>query len=112
MEKKFLINDIRDPYVTMSKSFISLQKAAISSNSCAIKDCNATENIEVHHMRPLFRNVDNNNKTTIKNKSKIISGRRAIESSQNRKQIPLCHKHHNDWHNNCLSKSDLKPEWQ
>ena len=111
MEKDFLIRDIKDPYIAISKSFINLQKAAISTHSCAVKNCNETQNIEVHHMRKLHRNVDKNNRAIIKNKSKKLSGLRAIESALNRKQIPFCSKHHDDWHNGNLSKYDLKDEW-
>jgi hypothetical protein len=95
----------------MYRSFINLQKAARSAHNCAIKNCNETENIEVHHIRKLYRNVDKNNRVIVKNKSRKISGLRAIESSLKRKQIPLCPKHHRDWHNGNLSKSDLKDEW-
>jgi hypothetical protein len=63
-------------------------------------------------MRKLYRSVDKNNRVIVKNKSKKISGLRAIDSSLNRKQIPLCLKHHDDWHAGILTKSDLKDEWR
>ena len=111
MKKDFLVTDIKDPYIAISKSFINLQKAAISAYSCAVIGCYETKNIEVHHMRKLYRNVDKNNRAIIKNKSKKLSGLRAIESALNRKQMPFCRKHHLDWHNGNLSKSDIKAEW-
>jgi group II intron reverse transcriptase/maturase len=111
IKKEFLIKGIRDPYGPLSKTYISLQKAAITAHQCAIKNCNETDNIEVHHIRKLYRSTDRFGRIIVKGKAKKLSGLSAIESSLKRKQIPLCPKHHKDWHNNIISKTDLKNEW-
>jgi hypothetical protein len=111
LQKKFLINPTTDPFEHLFKTFISLQKAAISSESCAIVDCPNTD-IEVHHVRKLYRNVDKNNQIIIKGRGKTLRGTKAIGSGLNRKQIPLCSKHHKDWHQGILNKSHFKEKWK
>jgi hypothetical protein len=111
IKKEFLINEIRDPYQSITKTYISLQKAAITAHQCAVKNCNETKNIEVHHIRKLYRNIDRFGRVVVKGKIKKLSGCSVIESSLKRKQIPLCPKHHKNWHNNMISKSELKDEW-
>lgn len=111
LKKNFLVKDIRNPYNELTKSYLSLQRAAISANKCAVKNCNVIDNIEVHHVRKLYRNVDKTGKIVIQGKAKKLSSRLAIESTLKRKQIPLCPKHHKDWHNGILSKTDLDEQW-
>ena len=111
LQKKFLINPTTDPFEYLSRTFISLQKAAISSKSCAIIGCLSTD-IEVHHIRKLHRNIDKNNQIIIKGRAKTLRGTKAIDSGLNRKQIPLCSKHHKNWHSGLLNKSHLKEEWK
>lgn len=107
LQKNFLINPAIDPFEHLFKTFVSLQKAAISSESCAIVDCPETD-IEVHHVRKLYRSVNKNNQIIIKGKAKTLRGIKAINLGLNRKQIPLCSKHHKDWHRGVLNKSHLK----
>jgi group II intron reverse transcriptase/maturase len=111
LKKEFLCKELRDPYANLSRSYISLQRAAISANVCAVKDCNETDNIEVHHIRKLFRNVDRSGRVIIQGKANKLSGRLAMESSLKRKQIPLCPRHHKDWHKEIISKIDLNEQW-
>jgi hypothetical protein len=106
MKKDFLISNIKNPYEALSKSFINFQKAAISAHECAIKGCNETENIEVHHIRQLHRSKDKNNRIIVNGKSKKLSGTHAIASALKRKQIPLCRKHYVDWHKGNFFKSN------
>jgi hypothetical protein len=110
-QKEFLCKGLRDPYINLNKSFISLQRAAISANACAVKNCQETSNIEVHHIRKLFRSVDNSGIVLVKGRTKKLFGQLAVESSLKRKQIPFCPKHHKDWHNGLITKTDLDKQW-
>jgi len=111
LKKNFLSKDLRDPYSNLTKSYMSLQRAAISANECAVKNCTETDNIEVHHIRKLFRNIDKTGKVVIQGRAKKLSGRIAAESALKRKQIPFCPKHHKDWHNGIICKTDLDEPW-
>ena len=113
LKKDFLSKseDLRDPYAELNKSYMSLQRAAISANKCAVKNCNETDNIEVHHIRKLFRNIDKTGRVVVQGKVKKLSGRLAVESGLKRKQIPFCTKHHQDWHKGIISSKDLDEQW-
>ena len=63
--------------------------------NCAVKDCFESENIEVHHIRRLHRKVESDGSISVLNvKGERVKGLAAILRTLNRKQIPLCHKHH------------------
>jgi group II intron reverse transcriptase/maturase len=111
LKKDFLSKNLRNPYSELTKSYISLQRAAISANKCAVKDCNESNNIEVHHVRKLFRSIDKTGKVIVQGKAKKLSGRLAVESALKRKQIPFCPKHHKDWHKGIISSIDLDEPW-
>lgn len=111
LKKDFLSKNLRNPYSNLTKSYISLQRAAISANKCAVKNCAETDNIEVHYVRKLFRNIDRTGKVVIQGRAKKLSGQLAMESALKRKQIPFCPKHHKDWHNGVISKIDLDEPW-
>lgn len=111
LKKDFLSKNIRNPYSELNKSYMNLQRAAISANQCAVKNCNEIDNIEVHHVRKLFRNIDKTGKVVVQGKVKKLSGRLAIESALKRKQIPFCPKHHKDWHKRIISNTDLDKPW-
>ena len=111
LKKDFLSKDVRNPYSELYKSYVNLQRAAISANQCAVKNCNEVNNIEVHHVRKLFRNIDKTGNVVVQGKVKKLSGRIAIESALKRKQIPFCPKHHKDWHREIISNIDLKEPW-
>ena len=108
LKKDYLSKDLKNPYSELTKSYLSLQRAAISANKCAVKGCNENDNIEVHHVRKLFRNVDQTGKVVIQGKVKKLSNRLGAESALKRKQIPLCPKHHKDWHKGIISNIDLE----
>ena len=111
LKKDFLSNDLKDPYDNLTRSYKSLQRAAISVNKCAVKNCVEINNIEVHHVRKLFRKRDKTGNVTIQGRAKKLSGRFAVESALKRKQIPFCPKHHKDWHNGSISIKDLGEPW-
>lgn len=61
---------------------------------CAVLGCNNSD-IEIHHERKLARRYEEGNKTTILNRrGRRIRGLSALMSAMNRKQLPLCKKHH------------------
>jgi len=108
MKKEFLIKKIQDPYKSMSKTYIDLQKATISIHHCTIKICNETKKIKLHHTRKLFRNIDKFEKIIIESEAKKLSSRLSIKSSLKRKQIPLCSKHCKDLHNQIIFRIHIK----
>ena len=62
---------------------------------CSVEGCNETESIEVHHIVRLHRKVDSDGGTSvIDRKGKRVKGLPAILTMLNRKQLPLCRKHH------------------
>jgi Type II intron maturase len=65
LKKDFLSKDLWDSYSNLTKSYISLQRAAISAKECTVKNCTDTNNIEMYHVRKLFRNVDKTGKIVI-----------------------------------------------
>lgn len=93
INKEYLVKSVKDPYSKIHRTYLSLQNAAISRHECAIKDCVENTNIEVHHVRKLFRNTYNGI-TVVKGKGVKLKGIQAIESALKRKQVPLCNKHH------------------
>ena len=111
LKKDFLSKDLKNPYSELTKSYLSLQRAAISANKCAVKGCNENDNIEVHHVRKLFRNVDKTGKVIIQGKAKKLSCRLGVESALKRKQVPFCPKHHKDWHKGIISNINLEEPW-
>jgi Type II intron maturase/Reverse transcriptase (RNA-dependent DNA polymerase) len=65
---------------------------------CCVTDCHETEGIEVHHIRRLHRRVNKNGMISVLSRDgKRVTGLAAVLTSLNRKQIPLCHKHHLDF---------------
>ena len=71
---------------------------ALFAKKCAVSGCMNT-NIQMHHVRSLRRVRYGSALESIKSKSKRIKRKYAkVESSLNRKQIPLCTKHQQQWH--------------
>jgi hypothetical protein len=64
---------------------------------CAVQDC-GNGDVQIHHIRRLGqrKSLDSAGKTTtvISRSGKRIKGLAAIMSAMNRKQLPLCPKHH------------------
>jgi len=75
IKQEFLRNLNKDNRIDtlLKKSFVSLIKENILFKNCAICGCSNTD-IEVHHVRQLYRNVDNNNRLIVKGKVKILKG--------------------------------------
>jgi hypothetical protein len=63
---------------------------------CSVKGCEATENIQVHHIKALQRSTSNKDgtKSFLDIKGKRVSGIPAVLTMLRRKQLPLCSKHH------------------
>lgn len=75
---------------------LSLPKVLYSA--CAVRGCDAPQ-IEVHHIRKLERRTAGYLVESVKTrKGKRAKGLNKIESALTRKQIPLCHEHHMEWH--------------
>lgn len=71
---------------------------ALFAKKCAVSDCTNTD-IQVHHVRSLRRVRHGYALESIKSKGKRIKREYAkVESALNRKQIPLCTEHHQQWH--------------
>jgi hypothetical protein len=64
---------------------------------CAVNDCPNTD-IEVHHMKRLFRKTSGDRGTSILNdKGRRVTGTSTVLSAMNRQQLPLCRDHHLDF---------------
>lgn len=67
-------------------------------DGCCVEGCNATSNIEVHHISRLHRRVHKDGKISVLDrKGRRVKGLPAVLTSINRKQLPLCHGHHLDF---------------
>jgi hypothetical protein len=74
---------------------------------CSVLNCSETNNIEVHHIRALERHVNKDGVRTVVNKQGKRVKRLAAELiSLNRKQIPLCSKHHLEFEKGIFSQLD------
>jgi len=101
LSKKFLMSP-KDYTTTLKRTYISFSRNEIYKNICAVTSCNETTNIEIHHVRRLFRDLyfdPHSKKSSFRVKSakgKTLEGQEALNSALKRKQIPLCSKHHKD----------------
>jgi retron-type reverse transcriptase len=74
---------------------------------CSVTDCLESENIEVHHIRRLYRKVNNDGIISVLDmKGNRVTGLAAVLTSINRKQIPLCRKHHLEFESGVFSPLD------
>jgi hypothetical protein len=75
LKKEFLQDLNKDDHINtlLKKSFVSLTIENILFEKCAIHGCSNTD-IEIHHARQLYRNVDNNNRIIVKGKVKFLKG--------------------------------------
>ena len=65
------------------------------------------KSIEVHYIARLHRKVDSDNTTSvIDRKGKPVKGLLAILTMLNRKQLPLCRKHHLEFEKRIFSNLD------
>lgn len=72
-------------------------------SQCSVQRCLNTD-IQIHHERRLHRKKLGENKFTIVNKhGRRVQGLAALASATNRKQLPLCSKHHIEFENGIFS---------
>lgn len=95
-------NDLEKPIIKLSIPKV------LFADECAVQGCD-NRDIEVHHVRALSRKRAGYKIESIKNYGKRISGLAMIESALTRKQIPLCKKHHAEWHK--LTKNQLEKKY-
>jgi retron-type reverse transcriptase len=75
-------------------------------SQCSVLGCSNTD-IQIHHVRKLHRKHFKENKFTIVNKhGRRIQGFSALLSAINRKQLPLCTKHHLEFEKGNFSNLD------
>jgi len=75
-------------------------------SQCSVLGCSNTD-IQIHHVRKLHRKHFGENKFTIVNKhGRRIQGFAALLSAINRKQLPLCSKHHSEFEKGNFSNLD------
>jgi group II intron reverse transcriptase/maturase len=78
---------------------------------CAVDGCDNT-NIEWHHVHKLSRMKDHFGRVSVMTrKGRRVSGTDAFRVALNRKQIPLCKKHHMDLHHKRISFEDFNWEY-
>lgn len=63
-KKKFL-TFVTDPYIKLNYIYRSFSCTNIFNNECAIVDCLVKENIEIHHIKKLYRNINYSGCTTV-----------------------------------------------
>ena len=77
---------------------------------CAVKGCQNSK-IEWHHVNKLSCMKDHlKNISVISRKGRRVTGIEAFKVVFNRKQIPLCGKHHDDLHNQKIAFQDI--DWE
>lgn len=105
LTKTYLVNCENKPHDRLKKTWITTQSVDFFFYACAVEGCRNTD-IELHHLRNLYRDVSNNI-TIIQGRKKKLYGWQAIYSAQKAKQLPLCSKHHKMLHSNKLKISDI-----
>ena len=74
-----------------------------------LKKIHFCNDIEIHHVKKLYRKVDNLGQvSTLNRKKKRVKGLAAIFSANNRKQLPLCKKHHREFEFDKYSPLDME----
>jgi retron-type reverse transcriptase len=74
---------------------------------CSVEGCNETESIEIHHIARLHRKVNSDGSTSVVDrKGRRVKGLPAILTMLNRKQLPLCRKHHLEFEKGIFSNLD------
>ena len=96
------LGDLDKPLVKLSIPKV------LFAGKCAVFDCTNTD-IEVHHVRSLRRTKKGCAVESIKSGNKTLKGSAMVESALSRKQIPLCRKHHKEWHR--LSPKELDSKY-
>lgn len=106
LRKEFLANAQIEMSVRLSRLFLRTQRLPLAGEKCLVEGCGETK-VEMHHVRKLLRE-SKDGKVTIRGKSRPISGYEAVMASLNRKQIPLCSKHHAELHKGVLPPDMLR----
>lgn len=76
---------------------------------CSVMGCTETENIQVHHIRKSHRKIEKDGKVSVVNaQGKRVTGLAAILTTINRKQLPLCFKHHLGFERGVFSDLDFE----
>ena len=97
--------------LALDRPIMKLSLPKVLYSVCGVKGCTSNE-IEVHHVRALERQTMGYTVVSVKSKKgKRVKGLSKVESSLKRKQIPLCRRHHQDWHKGAISSSDLDIEY-
>jgi hypothetical protein len=92
----------------LTKVWITFSKQETFLSKCSVKNCSTPfENIEIHHVKRLHREIDENGMVIIKGRSKKLRGWKAVEAGLKRKQVPLCRKHHKELHQNKINRDAL-----
>ena len=91
----------------LDKPLVKLSIPKALAGKCAVLDCTNTD-IEVHHVRALQVSKKGYTVESIKSGNKTLKGSAMVESALSRKQIPLCRKHHREWHRLSPKEIDFK----
>jgi len=90
-------------------SFNKLNHGIEFFKGCSVQGCDETENIQVHHIRRLHRKVEKDGKISVLDiKGNRVTGVAAVLTTLNRKQLPLCTKHHLEFEKGVFSNLDFK----
>lgn len=95
----------------MDKNFVSLQSSKLFGYKCAVIGCEKKGN-EIHHIKQLYRNVDDKSIVISKGKAKKLKGVLAYDSAFKRKQIPLCLDQHRAWYDKKIGLNDIDSFWK
>jgi hypothetical protein len=108
LKQDYLIKPDTDWTEKLNRVWITFSKQEAFLSKCSVKDClTPFENIEIHHVKRLHREIDENGMVIIKGRGKKLRGWRAIEAGLKRKQVPLCRKHHTELHKGIINIDDL-----
>lgn len=112
LKKEFLISPKKDPFKKLDRIYASFSSTKIFSGNCAVLGC-INADIEIHHIKSLNRQFDKktNNIIITNGKTKKLSGIEAYQSALNRKQLPLCKKHHLEFHKGLIEIKDINPKF-
>lgn len=111
MRRQFKINVSKDAAdKVLNQIWAKFTRTNFFGAECAVKGCQNSK-IEWHHVNKLSRMKDHlGNVSVITRKGRRVSGTEAFKVAFNRKQIPLCHEHHDDLHNRKVTFQDI--DWE
>jgi group II intron reverse transcriptase/maturase len=107
IKKEFLVDRKHDPFDALDSTWLTWSRSVLNKDTCAVRDC-PERDIQMHHVKHLVRHLDSFGEISVlSSKGKRLHGYRALQASLNRKQIPLCARHHNELHHKKLPISSL-----